>query len=170
MRLSRIFLILIIPLTVGALGAWLFSVTGGSRGVKVAGEFLGAPNLKIEILGAEKVVTPGGKRFRVELFVRNAGNTEAYVNPYRFQMVASRGLPATEASYVSSFVPLHAVSECPEAPDSFSRIPSGARRNMILIFWGETIPDNWDEEGYRFSLEYYDEEGTMIFSSVFNPA
>jgi len=171
LRFSRVFLILLIPLVLISLGAWLFSVAREDVvGIKVAGELVGVPRLKLEILGAEEVEAPGGKRYQVELEVSNAGVTEAYINPYRFQMVVTRGIPVGVAdSYTASFTPLYAVSRCEEAPDSESRVPPGARRHMSLSFWGGTIPDDWEKWGYRFSLEYYDEEGPVAFSMMFNP-
>lgn len=170
MRFSKVFLLIVFPLVLVSLGAWLFSVTRGSVGVKVAGEVLGTPNLKLEILSAQKLETPGGKRYQVELEVRNAGSVDAHVNPYRFQMVVSRGVSAgTTDHYTAFFTPLHAISRCDEAPDSVSLVPPGSRRRVSLLFWGEAIPDDWEEGGYSFSLEYYDEEGPVAFSRMFNP-
>lgn len=170
MRLSRVFLILLIPLVTASLGAWLFAATKKASGVKVAGEVVGTSKLKIEVLDVRELNTPAGKRYRVKLEIRNAGGNEVHVNPYGFQMVVSRSLVGTGSSAFSqSFIPMLATSRCEDALDSFTRIPEGSRRQIELIFWGDNVPNNWKEEGYVFGLDYFDEEYSVAFSRIISP-
>ncbi len=170
MRLSRIFLTLIFPFVLLVLGAWVFAAGKESLGVRVAGEVVGRPSLKLEVISFEEVMAPDGKRFQVELNLRNTGDREAQVNPHGFQLVVSHSLyGAAPSTSHQTYAPMNVNSFCEEAPGSSTRIPKGASRRIILTFWGDNVPANWKDLGYRFSIEYFDEESSTAFSRAINP-
>ncbi len=168
---SRMFIALLIPLIILALGAWLSVVNEADRSdVKVAGALVGKADVEFNVRECRLEEKGGSRTLLIDLEVRNVGETEVNVNPLLFQVaLSSNSDPLAASSPNAVYQPMSFTSTCPEAPGSVSLVPASATRHISLSFWGQNLPRGREWDDYLASLDYYDPANTLILSTAIRP-
>jgi len=171
MLISKLLVILLIPLVILSLGLWLFSVSEANRTrVEVAGALLGFADVEASVTECYLHVNEGARVLTVTLEARNRGEMEVSINPYLFQIVLAKRTELPEVSSLQTyFKPMRFTTLCPEAEQSISRIPPGATRTITFQFLAQNMPRGDDWDNYVLSLEYYDPDSEMALSKLLIP-
>lgn len=169
--ISKLLVILLIPLVILGLGTWLFSVAEVNRNrVEVAGAVLGFADVDFTVRECFVEEHNGARVLTVTVDARNRGQTEVSVNPYLFQLVlAKRGDILGSASLQTYFKPMRFNTSCPEAERSVSGIPPSATRTTTFQFMAQNMPRGKDWDQYVLSLEYYDPDSELALSKLLVP-
>ncbi|NPV58791.1 MAG: hypothetical protein HPY75_03895 [Actinobacteria bacterium] len=167
---SRLFIGLLIPIIILGFAVWFaLSADLDRSDVKVAGAYVGAPDIRLSVNGCEISEEGGARKVLVEVEAVNRDSRTIDLHPREFHLVlASKENPAA-LSTQRTFSPMQFRSFCAEAPLSASAIPPSSTRTVELVFWGGTVPRGGEWDDYVLSLEYIDATLPLMFSKIVNP-
>lgn len=168
---SRLLIAFLIPLVVLGLGIWFTVSTEINRGsVRVAGTLVGKADVELTVKGCH-LEEEGTRTLVVAADALNRDSVDVSINPNLFQAVlAPSSSPLGDGIQHSTYRPMRFQSSCPQAPESYGRIPPGAVRSFTLYFWAEHLPRGEEWRDYYLSLEYYDPAQSLLLSKLLNPA
>lgn len=168
---SRLLIAFLIPLVILGLGIWFTVNTEINRGsVRVAGALVGKADVELTVKDCH-LEEEFARTLVVVAEALNRDSVDVSLSPNLFQAVlvpSSSPLGDEIQHYI--YRPLRFQSLCPQAPESFSRIPPGAVRSFTLYFWAENLPRGEEWRDYYLSLEYYDPAQSLMLSKLLNPA